>query len=100
MYYRCQGMRDKETRLAEILNVVTVGQCIVFVHTREAVRLTHFRPRPLPNPRFRPRPHPRRNRDRELKPRPHPSAPTPDPTHLIPHPSPLTMSRWTSLLRC
>jgi len=37
MYYRCQGMRDKETRLAEILNVVTVGQCIVFVHTREAV---------------------------------------------------------------
>ena len=40
MYYRCQGMRDKETRLAEILNVVTVGQCIVFVHTREAVRLT------------------------------------------------------------
>ena len=33
-------MRDKETRLAEILNVVTVGQCIVFVHTREAVRLT------------------------------------------------------------
>merc|ERR1719171_97587 len=30
-------MRDKETRLAEILNVVTVGQCIVFVHTREAV---------------------------------------------------------------
>ena len=40
MYYRCQGMRDKETRLAEILNVVTVGQCIVFVHTREAVRPT------------------------------------------------------------
>ena len=33
-------MKDKETRLAEILNVVTVGQCIVFVHTREAVGLT------------------------------------------------------------
>ena len=50
MYYRCQGMRDKETRLAEILNVVTVGQCIVFVHTREAVRPTlrpPFRPRAL-----------------------------------------------------
>jgi len=37
MYYRAAGTREKEQRLAEILNVVTVGQCIIFVHTREAV---------------------------------------------------------------
>ena len=74
MYYRCQGMRDKETRLAEILNVVTVGQCIVFVHTREAVRLTFT-----------------------LTPAPPPPPPRP---HVHPRPSPLTVSRWTSLLRC
>ena len=43
-------MRDKETRLAEILNVVTVGQCIVFVHTREAVRLTFTLTPALPPP--------------------------------------------------
>jgi len=34
MYYRAAGTREKEQRLAEILNVVTVGQCIIFVHTR------------------------------------------------------------------
>lgn len=37
MYYRTQGIKEKEARLAEILNVVTVGQCIIFVHTRDAV---------------------------------------------------------------
>mmetsp|Transcript_2239 Transcript_2239/g.7246 ORF Transcript_2239/g.7246 Transcript_2239/m.7246 type:complete len:242 (+) Transcript_2239:54-779(+) len=37
MYYRAAGTREKEQRLAEILNVVTVGQCIIFVHTRDAV---------------------------------------------------------------
>jgi len=37
MYYRANGMKEKEARLTEILNTVTVGQCIIFVHTREAV---------------------------------------------------------------
>ena len=74
MYYRCQGMRDKETRLAEILNVVTVGQCIVFVHTREAVRLTFTLTPPPPH--------------------------TPPRLHVHLRPPPLTASRWTSLLRC
>mmetsp|Transcript_14677 Transcript_14677/g.47979 ORF Transcript_14677/g.47979 Transcript_14677/m.47979 type:complete len:475 (-) Transcript_14677:343-1767(-) len=37
MFYRTSGAKEKEARLAEILNVVTVGQCIIFVHTRDAV---------------------------------------------------------------
>ena len=37
MFYRCAGQKEKEERLAEILNVVTVGQCIIFVHTRDTV---------------------------------------------------------------
>ena len=37
MYYRTNGVKEKEERLAEILNVVTVGQCIIFVHTRDTV---------------------------------------------------------------
>jgi len=37
MYYRSNGVKEKEERLAEILNVVTVGQCIIFVHTRDTV---------------------------------------------------------------
>ena len=37
MYYRCNGKKEKEARLADILNTVTVGQVIIFVHTREAV---------------------------------------------------------------
>ena len=37
LYYCTQGVREKEERIKEILTVVTVGQCIIFVHTREAV---------------------------------------------------------------
>lgn len=37
LFYQSNGRKEKESRLAEILNTVTVGQCIVFVHTREAV---------------------------------------------------------------
>ena len=41
MFYKCNGHKEKEERLAEILNVVTVGQCVIFVKTRDAVeRLT------------------------------------------------------------
>lgn len=37
LYYRCDGKKAKEERLGDILTQVPVGQCIVFVHTREAV---------------------------------------------------------------
>merc|ERR1719217_711857 len=37
MYYVCKGKKEKEERIADILSTVTVGQCIIFVHTREAV---------------------------------------------------------------
>ena len=37
MFYGANGVKEKEQRLAEILNIVTVGQCIIFVHTRETV---------------------------------------------------------------
>lgn len=37
MYFKTNGLREKEARLAEILSVVTVGQCIIFVHTRDSV---------------------------------------------------------------
>ena len=37
LYYRCEGKKAKEERLGDILTQVPVGQCIVFVHTREAV---------------------------------------------------------------
>ena len=52
MYYRCQGMKEKESRLAEILSVVTVGQCIVFVHTREAVDKLAYAALGRSNPRL------------------------------------------------
>jgi len=37
LFYRCEGKKAKEERLGDILTQVPVGQCIVFVHTREAV---------------------------------------------------------------
>ena len=37
LHYRCEGKKAKEERLGDILTQVPVGQCIVFVHTREAV---------------------------------------------------------------
>jgi len=37
LFYRCAGKKAKEERLGDILTQVPVGQCIVFVHTREAV---------------------------------------------------------------
>jgi ATP-dependent RNA helicase DDX19/DBP5 len=37
LHYRCDGKKAKEERLGDILTQVPVGQCIVFVHTREAV---------------------------------------------------------------
>ena len=37
LFYRCDGKKAKEERLGDILTQVPVGQCIVFVHTREAV---------------------------------------------------------------
>lgn len=37
MFYRCDGKKDKEERIGEILTTVTVGQAIIFVHTRDAV---------------------------------------------------------------
>ena len=37
MYYRTNGVKEKEKMMAEILFQATVGQCIIFVHTREAV---------------------------------------------------------------
>lgn len=37
LYYRCAGKKAKEERIGDILTQVPVGQCIVFVHTREAV---------------------------------------------------------------
>lgn len=37
MYYCCKGRKEKEERIADILSTVTVGQCIIFVHTRESV---------------------------------------------------------------
>merc|ERR1719231_1961679 len=37
LFYRCEGKKAKEERLGDILTQVPVGQCIVFVHTRDAV---------------------------------------------------------------
>jgi len=37
MFYRTSGVKEKEKMMAEILFQATVGQCIIFVHTREAV---------------------------------------------------------------
>jgi len=37
MYYVTNGAVEKQKMLAEILDMVTVGQCIIFVHTRDAV---------------------------------------------------------------
>ena len=37
MYFKCNGKKEKEERIADILSTVTVGQCIIFVHTRESV---------------------------------------------------------------
>lgn len=36
-YYRTNGVREKMERLTEILSVVNVGQCIIFVHLRDTV---------------------------------------------------------------
>jgi ATP-dependent RNA helicase DDX19/DBP5 len=36
-YIMCAGRKDKESRLGDMLTQVQVGQCICFVHTREAV---------------------------------------------------------------
>jgi ATP-dependent RNA helicase DDX19/DBP5 len=37
MFYRSKGLKEKEGHLKDLLNVVTVGQCIIFVNTRDAV---------------------------------------------------------------
>jgi len=37
MFYKTKGKKEKEERIADILSTVTVGQAIIFVHTREAV---------------------------------------------------------------
>ena len=37
MYYRSASVKEKETQLVDILNVVTIGQCIIFANTRDAV---------------------------------------------------------------
>lgn len=36
-YYRTNGVTEKLERLTEILSVVNVGQCIIFVHLRDTV---------------------------------------------------------------
>lgn len=36
-YYKVAGKKAKEQALGEILGIASFGQCIVFVHTREAV---------------------------------------------------------------
>jgi len=37
LYLRCQGKKEKEDRLGDLLATIDAGQVIIFVHTREAV---------------------------------------------------------------
>ena len=37
LYYQCNGKKEKQTCLAEILSGCAVGQCIIFTASRDAV---------------------------------------------------------------